>query len=215
MHIEILVEDSSGEALLKEILPKLINRNSDGHTCRVHSYKGIGRLPRDLNAKNDPAQRILLDQLPRILKVYGRTPGIDAVVVFLDSDKKNCIDFLTELNNLSAICHPEPNKIVFRLAIEEVEAWYFGDRTALTQAYPRAKKTILDDYTQDRVCGTWEILADAIYPGGSLAVKRTGWPLPGQLKHEWAQKIAPLLDPDRNMSSSFKKLRDGLRRLTG
>jgi hypothetical protein len=37
--------------------------------------------------------------------------------------------------------------------------------------------------------------------------------LPGQVKCEWAEKIGPLLDPDRNVSPSFGKLRDGLRRL--
>jgi hypothetical protein len=66
---------------------------------------------------------------------------------------------------------------------------------------------------QDSACGTWELLADAIYPGGSATLKKAGWPLPGQVKHEWAEKIGRLLDPDRNASHSFGKLRDGLRRL--
>jgi hypothetical protein len=37
--------------------------------------------------------------------------------------------------------------------------------------------------------------------------------LPGQIKCEWAEKIGPLLEPERNVSPSFGKLRDGLRRL--
>jgi len=102
---------------------------------------------------------------------------------------------------------------MFRLAIEEMEAWYFGDREALLQAYPRARKDALDRYVQDSVCGTWELLADAVYQGGSKKVKAAGWPLPGQLKHEWAGRIGPLLVVDRNQSPSFGKLRDGLRRL--
>ncbi|GHU13280.1 hypothetical protein AGMMS50225_23020 [Betaproteobacteria bacterium] len=68
-------------------------------------------------------------------------------------------------------------------------------------------------YIQDSACDTWELLADAIYPGGAAAIKRKGWPLPGQIKHEWAERIGPFLDPDRNLSPSFGKLRDGLRRL--
>ena len=102
---------------------------------------------------------------------------------------------------------------MFRLAIEEMEAWYFGDETALLKAYPKAKKDIINRYEQDSVCATWEVLADAVYPGGSAAVKKAGWPLPGQIKHEWAEKIGPLLSPDRNVSPSFGKLRDGLRQL--
>jgi hypothetical protein len=57
------------------------------------------------------------------------------------------------------------------------------------------------------------LLADAVYPGGSVAIKKAGWPLPGQVKHQWAERIGPLLDPDSNGSPSFGKLRDGLRRL--
>lgn len=51
--------------------------------------------------------------------------------------------------------------------------------------------------------------------GGSKKVKKTGWPLPGQLKHEWAEKIGPLMDIEGNASPSFRKLRDVLRRLIG
>jgi hypothetical protein len=74
---------------------------------------------------------------------------------------------------------------------------------------------VLGRYIQDSACDTWELLADAIYPGGVAAVKKVGWPLPGQVKHEWAEKIGPLLDPDRNVSPSFCKFRDGIRRLIG
>ncbi|MGC8731755.1 MAG: DUF4276 family protein [Halothiobacillaceae bacterium] len=214
MHIEILVEDASGEKLLESLLPKLFGAQGDPHTWRVHAYKGIGRIPKNLNAGGDPAKRILLDQLPKLLRGYGRTPGIDGVVVVLDSDRRSCVDFLAELKALAAGCNPAPNTL-FRIAIEEMEAWYFGDRQALTQAYPRAKVDVLQRYQQDSVCGTWELLADAVYPGGAAAIKNAGWPLPGQIKHEWAEKIGPLLDPDRNVSPSFGKLRDGLRRLVG
>jgi hypothetical protein len=212
MHIEILVEDASGGKLLEAVLPKLLGEQGEPNTWRVHSYKGIGRIPRNLDAGGDPAKRILLDQLPKLLRGYGRTPGIDAVVVILDSDQRDCADFLTELTTLATACNPPPNTL-FRIAIEEMEAWYFGDRQALAKAYPKAKIDILNRYKQDSVCGTWELLADAIYPGGSAAIKKTGWPLPGQVKHEWAERIGPLLDLDRNVSPSFGKLRDGLRHL--
>lgn len=198
--------------LLESLLPKIFGAQGDPHTWRVHSYKGIGRIPKNLSAGGDPAKRILLDQLPRLLRGYGNTPGIDAVIVVLDSDRRDCVEFLTELKGLAASCNPVPNTL-FRIAIEEMEAWYFGDRQALTMAYPKAKVEVLNRYSQDSICGTWELLADAIYPGGSAAIKQAGWPLPGQVKHEWAGKIGPLLDPDRNVSPSFGKLRDGLRRM--
>jgi hypothetical protein len=212
MHIEILVEDSSGERLLDCLLPKILGPQGEPHTWRLHKYKGIGRIPPGLRTTDDPAKRILLEQLPKLLRGYGRTPGIDAVVVVLDSDSRDCQMFLRELMALAADCDPVPSTL-FRLAIEEIEAWYLGDRVALTQAYPRAKVKVLDTSVQDGVCGTWELLADAVHAGGVVAVKKAGWPLPGQLKHEWATQIGPLMDIERNASPSFRKLRDGLRRL--
>ncbi len=212
MHIEILVEDASGAKLLESLLPKLFGEQGEPHTWRVHGYKGIGRIPKNLHAGGNPAHRILLDRLPKALRGYGQTPGIDAVVVVLDLDRRHCVDFLTELEALAKNCNSVPMTI-FRIAIEEMEAWYFGDRQALTTAYPEAKIEVLQRYQQDSVCDTWEKLADAIYPGGSAELKRAGWPLPGQVKYEWAEKIGPLLDLDRNISPSFGKLRDGLRRL--
>ena len=212
MHIEVLVEDSSGEKLLQCLLPQLLGLHGDPHTWRLHSYKGIGRIPKNLTSKADPAKRILLDRLPKLLRGYGKTPGIDAVVIVLDVDKRDCKAFLQELRALAGACIPSPTTL-FRLAIEEMEAWYLGDQVALLEAYPRAKQDVLNGYVQDSACDTWELLADAVYPGGSSVIKKSGWPLPGQVKHEWAEKIGPRMKLNRNASPSFSKFRDGLRRL--
>ncbi len=213
MHIEILVEDSSGAMLLEVLLPQLLGPQGDANTWRVHAYKGIGKIPQGIGKKADPAKRILLDQLPKLLRGYGKTPGIDAVVIVLDTDKRDCVAFLAELKAVIDDKMVVPDTM-FRLAIEEIEAWYFGDRDALLAAYPRARQDVLRQYVQDSVCDTWELLADAVYPGGASAIKKAGWPLPGQVKHEWAKKIAPLMEPDRNVSPSFCKFRDGLRQLS-
>jgi hypothetical protein len=209
MHFEILVEDSSGEKLLQHLLPQLLGNSN---TWRVHAYKGMGRVPKGLGVQADPAKRILLDRLPKLLRGYGKTPGIDGVVVLLDTDDRNCSSFLKELKQLVQSCHPAPPTLI-RLAIEEIEAWYFGDSEALLRAYPRAKRDVLKGYVQDSVCGTWEMLADAVYVGGAAALKKAGWPLPGQVKHQWAESIGPYLALDRNRSPSFCKFRDGLQRL--
>lgn len=212
MHIEVLVEDSSGAKLIEILLPKVIGPLGKPHTWRVHPYKGIGRIPAGLSAKSDPSKRALLDQLPRLLAGYGKTQGIGAVVVVLDSDSRDCKAFLTDLKELLRYCHPAPTTL-FRLAIEEMEAWLLGDRQALTAAYPRAKVAVLERYQQDSVCGTWELLADAVYSGGSAAIRKAGWPLPGKIKHEWVERISPYMDVETNRSPSFCKFREGLRRL--
>lgn len=212
MHIEVLVEDSSGAKLIEMLLPTLIGLQGNPNTWRIHAYRGIGRLPAGLSAKADPAKRALLNQLPRLLAGYGKTSGIDAVVVVVDSDRRDCKAFLAELKTLLGQCQPAPNTL-FRLAIEEMEAWFLGDRAALLAAYPRAKKEVLAGYEQDSVCGTWELLADALYPGGTQAIKKAGWPLPGKIKHEWAENIGLHMVPANNLSPSFCKFRDGLKRL--
>jgi len=213
MHIEILTEDSSGQRLLEHLMPRLIGPPGEPHSWRFHAYRGIGRIPRGLSASSDPSRRILLDQLPRLLRGYVKTHGIDAVIVVLDADERDCVSFLTELRLLAMSCGAS-HLVLFRLAIEETEAWYLGDRAAVQRAYPEARMRALDRYVQDSICGTWELVAEAVHPGGARAIREVGWPLPGQIKHEWAERIGPLLDPEINLSPSFGKLRDGIRRLT-
>jgi hypothetical protein len=213
MHLEVLVEDASGAKLLESILPQFLTPDSV-HSFRIHSYKGIGHVPKGLKPKTDANKRILLDQLPRVIAGLTRTPGIDSILVVLDSDDRDCAAFLKSLKELGQT-HKSEEKTIFRLAIEEVEAWYLGDRSAILAAYPRAKAAVLDKYVQDKVCGTWELLADAIYPGGSAALIKVGWPLPGQIKFEWAARIGPHMTPTNNQSPSFAKLCEALRRLVG
>lgn len=214
MHIEVLVEDASGGRLLEHLLPKLIGPSGEPHSWRIHSYKGIGRIPEGLRPRSGAEKRILLDQLPRLLRGYRKTLGVDAVLVVLDVDAQDCVAFLHELHCVAASCAPGL-RVLFRLAIEEIEAWYFGDRLALLGAYPRGRPFPLDSYKQDSICRTWETLADAIHEGGAETLRRAGWPLVGEVKYEWADKIGPLMEIERNKSPSFRKLRDGLRRLIG
>ncbi len=214
MHFEILVEDQSGKVALEHLVPRILGSHGERHTWRIISYKGIGRIPKRLKPSRNPSHRILLDNLPRLLRGYGASlvPGSAAVIVVLDTDDRDCRKFLRELNTLLAKVRPGP-RALFRLAIEEIEAWYLGDHTAILQAYPKAKTGELKRYVQDSVCGTWERLADAIHPEGSKSLVKQGYPLIGQKKVEWAQRISAHMDPDRNQSTSFAKFRDGLRRL--
>lgn len=216
MHFEILVEDASGKIALENIIEEILGPNGQPHSSRIIPYKGIGHLPRDLQGKTDPRKRILLDRLPSILQGYGKSlqSSSAAVVVVVDLDEKDCRIFKQELLDVLNVCLVAPTTL-FRIAIEESEAWLLGDRNAVVEAYPNARANVLDSYIQDSICGTWEILADAIYPGGSAALKKAGWPITGVAKSEWAKKITPHMDVDSNLSPSFKVFRDGLRRLAG
>jgi hypothetical protein len=205
MHLEVLVEDQSGKTMLDILLPKIL---SGEHTFRVHNYKGIGRIPKGLKAKSEPAKRILLDQLPRILEGYGKAfskypKGYRAhVAVICDLDKNNLKSFTRELQKSLDACKKKP-PTEFCIAIEEGEAWLLGDRRAVETAYPRSNKGVLKSYVYDSICGTWEVLADAVYPGGATALKALGWQAIGHEKTKWANAISPNIDIGRNESPSF------------
>jgi len=167
---------------------------------------------------SDPSKRILLENLPKLLKGYGRTfqgygPGYDgAVVIVCDLDDRNAVTFTDELKAILGQCNPKP-KARFYFAIEESEAWLLGDLDAVRAAYPNADDGILESYVNDRICGTWELLADAVFPGGSKALIRKGWQAVGAEKSKWAEKITPHMDVEVNASPSFRVFRDGVRSL--
>ena len=58
-----------------------------------------------------------------------------------------------------------------------------------------------------------KLLADAVFPGGSGALKEKGWRAVGREKSVWATKIPPLMDVENNASPSFQYFRDELRAL--
>lgn len=217
MHFGILVEDQSGKKALDILVPKIIGT---GHSFVTHPYKGIGRIPKDLRDTSDPSKRILLDQLPRLLRGYGNTfanypPDYRvAVIVVCDLDDKCLKAFRDELYNVLNGCNPAP-ETRFCIAIEEGEAWFLGDLTAVKTVYPRAKDNILNDYAQDSICGTWETLADAVYSGGAATLSAKGWQAIGAEKSKWAEMIAPHMNVAANRSESFVYFRDRLLELSG
>lgn len=195
MHFEVLVEDLSGKRLLESILPPLMREDT---TFRVTSYRGVGRIPRGLNPSSDPAKRILLTELPRLIRGYGIAFAHDppeyrrCVVVVFDLDSRDKTEMLSEIQTLLDAVAPRP-ETRFCLAIEEGEAWLLSDQAAVKKAYPRASNQVLNSYVPDTICGTWEKLADAVYPGGARELKAQGWQAIGTEKSRWAAAIAPHL----------------------
>jgi hypothetical protein len=215
VHIEILVEDLSGKKALEVLVPKIIG---DAHTFRIHPYKGVGRIPKNMRDASDPSRRILLTNLPKLLKGYGRTfAGYGdeyraAVFLVCDLDEKIYASFLGELEAVVNACNPSPDTR-FCIAVEEGEAWLLGDLPAVKIAYPNAKDDVLSSYENDSICGTWEKLADAVYHGGAKSLGKHGWQAVGVEKSRWAEKISPVMDVDSNLSPSFRHFRDSLRGL--
>jgi hypothetical protein len=200
MHFEILVEDRSGKIALDILIPKIIG---DNHTFRVTPFKGIGHIPKSMTSAKNVSNRMLLNNLPKLLKAYGKSlQGYGVVFVVCDLDDKCLKNFRVELLSILDNCNPQP-ETRFCIAVEEVEAWFLGDITAIKQAYPKARDAVLRAYVNDSICGTWEQLADAVYKGGAQALAKLGGRAEGAEKSVWAENITPYMDVDNNLSPSF------------
>lgn len=215
MHFEILVEDQSGKKTLDILMPKIIGRK---HTYRVINYRGIGRIPKNLKSRTEARNRILLDRLPELLKGYGNTYTNNpakystVLIVVCDLDDKCLKTFRQKLLDLLNVCNPKI-ETRFCIAVEEGEAWFLGDISAIKKVYPRAEDKVLNNYKNDSICGTWELLAEAVFPGGIRALKKEDKQAVGREKSIWAQKITPHMNVEQNASPSFRYFRDKIREM--
>ena len=212
MHFEILVEDLSGKKALDILIQKIVGIQ---HTYNIHPYRGIGHIPKNLTNPTSVNTDLLLNQLPIQLRAYGKSYANDStkvVIVVCDLDN-NCLKtFRQALFTVLNACNPKP-KTRFCIAIEEGEAWLLGDIPAIKTAYPKAKDNILNGYQNDSICGTWELLADAIFAGGANVLGKKPWYVIGKEKSAWAQKITPYMNVNQNASPSFCYFRDKIREL--
>lgn len=204
MHFQFLIEDQSGAALI-EILMQRISLINGSITYNCKPFKGLGGFTKKNTVKETKSGKLLND-LATYLRGFNKSLQYIPAVIFvvLDNDTRNTDEFLAELNqvaqqNMIAVDH------VFCIAIEEVEAWMLGDETAILAAYPLAKIQQLHSYVQDSICGTWEVLADVVYPGGVSKLKKEcpTYIEIGKCKSEWAQKIGSHMNLEHNNSPSF------------
>lgn len=171
MHFQYLVEDQSGAALIRILMQKIVELYPNA-TYDCKGFRGIGGFTRKNTIKETKTGKLLND-LATYLRGFDRSlqsfPSV--IIVVLDSDDHDVQQFRSELE---AVAMQNTIKIdhVFCLAVEEIEAWLLGDRHALLSAYPHAKMHVLNTYVQDSICGTWEVLADAVYPGGTSKLEQ-------------------------------------------
>lgn len=196
-HLEVLTEERSMEAFLETLLPRLLPAEA---TFAIHSFQG----------KAD-----LLKKLKNRLRGYARwLPRNSRIVVVVDRDNENCRELKAQLETSSAdsglITRSRVRsgywQVVNRVAVEELEAWYFGDWQAVRNAYPRTspdvpRKARYRD-PDAIVGGTWEAF--------ERIMQRHGYFEGGLRKVEAARAIAKCIDPARNRSASFARFRDAI-----
>lgn len=108
MHFEILVEDKSGKEALTKLVPKIIGSE---HTFTIHSYSGIGHIPKNLNA-NNAKTKTLLNNLPKLINGYAQSWQNYQAVLFVvcDLDDKNFTNFRNELLKVLNSCQKKETK---------------------------------------------------------------------------------------------------------
>lgn len=204
MNLEFFVEESSAEAALKAVLPKML---PDFVCFDVHAFRG----------KTD-----MLKKLPSRLKgMRWKFQESDfGIVVLIDEDREDCHEvkqMLEEtavgagLTTKSSVMSGDRFQVLNRIAVEELEAWFFGDFQALKKAYPRIPVSLEDKAAYrnpDAIKGgTWEALQSLL--------QSYGYHRGGLNKIEAARVIAEHLDPGKNRSKSFQIFRNGLREIIG
>ncbi len=196
----MLVEEQSAGAALRQIIPKIVNDKVD---VTLIEFNGKQHLLRDL---------------PKKFQGYRAWSQKDDAVRFLvlvDADEQDCKLLKAQLEDLASkaklktkTASPKNFVLVNRIAIEELEAWFFGDPEALRSAYPRlpffeaAAKFRDPDKIQG---GTWE----ALY----RLMKKAGYDWPVFPKIEFARTVATHMVPGRNKSRSFQTFVAGIRSL--
>lgn len=194
-HVEVLVEEPSMEALLRLLLPRLLG---EGVTFQVYA----SQCKQDLMAKLGSRLRGYANWLPHSWRI----------VVVVDRDSDDCHHLKGTLEGMARqaglrtkTAAPGSDwQIVNRVAIEELEAWFFGDMDAVRTAYPRVPGTVeaRKGYRDPDAIwgGTWECFERVLQHAGYF----TG----GLRKIEAARAIGPHMDPGRNRSRSFQVFRD-------
>jgi hypothetical protein len=190
--IEFLVEEPSMEAALGNLLPRALGQTDH---FRVHVFQG----------KTD-----LLKELPARLAAYRRwLPPDGRIVVLVDRDADDCSLLKARLDELAKAAGLRTRsegagscsfQVLNRIAVEELEAWFFGDPEALFRAYPRLPQNLGRRPTYrdpDAIRGgTWEAL--------HRVLRQAGYYPGGMPKIQVARCVSACMEPSRNRSHSFQ-----------
>lgn len=191
------------EVFLQGLLPRLF----PNLVFQIFTFKG----------KHD-----MLAKLPQRLAGYSRSISSYTnlfIVVVIDQDRDDCrllkrrLEEFAGQTGLATRSQPSGGcyTVVNRIAMEELEAWYFGDWDAVRQAYRGVTPTIPNKPAY--------INPDTIKGGTAEAferlMKRAGYFRSGLRKVEAARSIAPHVDPQRSRSHSFRVFIEALREIAG
>lgn len=197
MHVEFLLEEPSAEAVLNLLLPRLLPRET---TFSLRNFRGKENLLKNLR-----------DRLEGF--AHWSVPDL-RVVVLVDRDDDDCMALKSLLEGVATAVGLRTKTtagggsfvVLNRIAIEELEAWLFGDVEAMRAAYPKVPASLASQARfrdPDAIAGgTWEAL--------ERLLQSRGYHRGGLAKTKAARDIAKHMEPSRNRSRSFQAFVDGL-----
>ena len=136
------------------------------------------------------------------------------IVVLVDEDRANCHALKARMDAAATAAglltktaaKSGEFEVLNRIAVEELEAWYFGDVEALTAAFPRVPPTLgakaAFRHPDAITGGTWEAF--------ERVLQRAGYYSGGLPKIEVARKMALHMEAHRNTSPSFRQFVQGI-----
>ena len=194
-HLEFHVEEPSMEALLNVWLPAFLPEECG---FQIHRYQGKQALLRKIEAR---------------LKGYATwMPDNYRIVVIVDRDSDDCRELKATLerNCKSArlrsrrACRDSSWQVVTRIAIEELEAWYFGDWQAVRTAYPKVSEHV----PKQAAFRNPDSIKGGTKEAFERVLRRSGYFKQGLATVQAAIAIGRHMDPARNRSNSFRLFRD-------
>ncbi len=196
-HFEFHVEEVSVEAFLGAWLPRFLPEDC---SFGIYPYPGKDALLRRIGDR---------------LRGYATwMPAGYRIVVVVDRNGDECEELKSRLEQSCESAGLRSRRVaggagwqvVTRIAIEELEAWYFGDWPAVREAYPSVSVNIPGRAAYrdpDAITGgTWEAF--------ERILQKHGYFRQGLLKVTAATDIGRHIDPARNRSRSFAVFRDAI-----
>ncbi|ACB34232.1 conserved hypothetical protein [Leptothrix cholodnii SP-6] len=193
-HLVLLVEEPSMEAFLHALLPRLMPAR---RTFEIHPFQGKDDLMAKLEAR---------------LRAYAQwLPDDWRVLVIVDRDDEDCkalksrmeaigtrAGLLTRTRAVAAAGHGDW-QLANRIAVEELEAWYFGDWPAVQAVYPK----LPDGVPKSRGLRDPDAITGGTWEAFERVLQRHGYAKAGLAKIEAARAIGRHIEPSRSRSPSF------------
>jgi hypothetical protein len=185
-RLEILVEERSMEAFLRNLIPKLLPNNfTVDHNCFIYPHQG----------KTDLQKR-----LANRLKAYKSYPDDVIIIIIQDQDSSDCVLLKNKLIELIEKNNSTIDYLV-RIACRELENWYLGDLDAVESIYPKSKASRKKNKAKFRV-------PDLL--NGSEEMRKFSNSF---TKVACAKKMGKQIKVDTNKSKSFGHFVSGLQKL--